>query len=142
MNKLNLGKQKIAQSGFTLVELMIVVVIIGIISMVALPSFQSSMLKGKRSDAKSTLMDASSKLEQYYLDNKSYTATMTNIGFGNPANSPEGYYVISVQAATASCPITSCYVLLATAQGSQTDDSGCTSMTLSSVGEKAPSSCW
>lgn len=143
MNTFSAGKSfKTANAGFTLIELMIVVVIIGIISMIALPSFQSSMTKGKRSDAKSTLMDASSKMEQFYLDNKTYTTTMTNLGFGSPADSPEGYYVISAQAATAGCPIASCYVLVATAQGAQANDTDCPTLTYSSLGVKSPAACW
>lgn len=127
-------------SGFTIIELMIVVVIVGILSMIALPSFQASMLKGKRTDAKATLVDAASRMEQYYLDNKQYTATITAIG--TPATSPEGHYTMSVTAATAACPIASCYELVATAQGGQTDDTGCTVMKLNSVGLKTPTACW
>ena len=127
--------------GFTLIELMIVVVVIGIISMIALPSFQDSMRKGKRSDAKTSLLDGASRMEQYYLDNKTYTTSLANVGLGT--NSSEGYYALSVKADPGNCPIASCYVLVATAQaGGQTEDSGCTVLEYSSVGTKSPTSCW
>jgi len=97
-------------------------------------------MKGKRSDAKSSLMDGASRMEQFYLDNKTYTTNLTSIGLGT--TSQEGHYALSVTAATTACPITSCYEIVATAQGGQTDDTGCTQLTYNSIGVKAPSSCW
>ena len=129
------------QGGFTLIELMIVVVIIGIISMIALPSFQASMAKGKRTDAKTALMESSSRMEQYYLDNKTYTTTLSDIGVST--TSPDGYYALSVVTPDGSCPIASCYILKAEAQGGQaTADADCADMQLNSVGSKTPSACW
>ncbi len=59
-------------AGFTLIELMIVVVIIGIIASIAIPNYSAYVLKAKRSEARSALLDAGAKLERYYSDNNVY----------------------------------------------------------------------
>ncbi|WP_276205400.1 type IV pilin protein [Methylocaldum sp. 14B] len=135
--------------GFTLMELMIAVAVVGILAAVAFPSYQSQVIKTRRSDGKAALMAAAAKQEQYYLDNKTYANSMTALGYAaNPANSQEGYYQISIAAATAACPIATCFSLTATGQGSQQSDGVCGNLTLSSSGAKGitgtgtVANCW
>lgn len=136
--------------GFTLIEVMIVIVIVAILVSIALPAYQESMNKGRRADAKSGLMDAANRLERFMLDRNTYTDTMTDLGFGaDPAVSEEGYYSFDVVAPTAACPIGSCYVLEAipVAGGIQADDGKCTKFILASTGAKtaegsAAAECW
>ena len=61
-----------SDKGFTLVELMIVVAIIGIISSIAFPAYQDYVARGKITEATSGLADLRIKLEQYYQDNRTY----------------------------------------------------------------------
>jgi len=142
-----LGTRKMR--GFTLMELMIAVAVVGILAAVAFPSYQSQVMKTRRSDGKAALMAAAAKQEQYYLDNKTYANTMTALGYAaNPANSDEGYYQIGIAAATAACPIATCFSLTATRQGSQGSDSICGNLTLNSSGAKGitgsgtVANCW
>ena len=127
-------------SGFNLIELIIAVAIVAILAGVAMPSFQKSAEKSRRSDGQAALLDAASKMEAYFYSNKTYTADMTELGYGaDPADSSEGYYTVDVEAGTSSCPLTSCFQLKATAQGSQVNDGD---LTLSSTGEKLPADKW
>lgn len=137
-------------AGFTLVELVIVVVIVGILMAIAMPGYQESMRKGRRADAKAGLMDAANRQERFMLDRSSYTTDMTELGFGaDPMISEEGHYSIDVEAPDTDCPIATCYVLKATpvAGGAQADDARCSSFSLSSGGAKTATGtgageCW
>ena len=59
-------------SGFTLIELMIVVLVVAILSAIALPSYQEYVTRGKITEATSNLADMRVKLEQYFQDNRTY----------------------------------------------------------------------
>lgn len=60
--------------GFTLIELMIVVAVIGILAVVAIPSYQQYVVKGNRAAAQSFMLDIANREKQYLLDARSYTA--------------------------------------------------------------------
>ena len=107
--------------GFTLIELMIVVAVVGILAAIAYPSYTDSVRKARRTDAKSALTEAAQKLEIFYARNSSYSADLTDIGYNNPnwnavpPNVPNNqrYYQIRVMSPNGACPITSCYKLRA-----------------------------
>lgn len=63
---------KVKQKGYTLIELMIVVSIMGILASIAIPSYQDYVKKGKAAEATGTLADLRIKMEQCFQDNRSY----------------------------------------------------------------------
>jgi type IV pilus assembly protein PilE len=58
--------------GFTLMELMVSVAIVSIIAMIAIPSYMTQMVKGRRSAAEAALMDVAQREQQYLLDARAY----------------------------------------------------------------------
>jgi len=138
------------ESGFTLIELMIVVVVIGILSAVAYPAYTDHMFKSRRSDAKTVLADIASKQQQYFADNKTYANTVAELGV--PALSTKGYYNILMNGtgAVVSGGVTIYTGFTVTAQpiaaGPQGGDTKCTSLTITSSGKKTHSGtaaeCW
>ncbi len=60
------------QKGFTLMEVMVAVVIVAILAMVAIPSYQDYMIRGKVVQATSGLSDGRIKMEQFFQDNRTY----------------------------------------------------------------------
>jgi type IV pilus assembly protein PilE len=133
------------QAGFTLIELMTVVVIVGILASIAYPSYREHARRSARSDARAALLDAATRQEQYFLDNKAYTTTLANIGA--LATTENGFYTLSVDGATVTCPITTCYAMRATPIGPQAADTRCAALTMNSLGTKSatgstPTECW
>ena len=63
-----------AQHGFTLIEIMIVVAIVGILAMIALPSYNDYVVRGKIPDATSNLATKRVQMEQFFQDNRTYVA--------------------------------------------------------------------
>ena len=93
-------------TGFTLIELMITVAVIGILAAVAYPSYIDYLIRASRSAAQSFMLDASNKEEQYLLDARTYLAVTNNAGFSNIGltvpTEVTRFYNLSVASVTAS----------------------------------------
>ena len=72
-----------ATRGFTLLELMIVVTIVGILTSIALPAYTDYVRRGAVSEATTTLADVRNRMEQYFLDNRAY-GNGSSCGFSMP----------------------------------------------------------
>ena len=116
--------KRLRNQGFTLIELMIVVAIVGILAAIAFPSYQDSLNKGRRSDGQAALLQLQSVMERHMFDNNQYPSKLSDLSIysSDSTESPEGHYDVSIKNPTAACPVTNCYQLLATAKGVQTGD--------------------
>jgi type IV pilus assembly protein PilE len=75
---------RLAAAGFTLIELMIAVAVIGILAAVAYPSYTDYVRRGQLPEAFDALSSMRVRMEQYYQDNRSYANAAGNCGVGNP----------------------------------------------------------
>lgn len=125
--------------GFTLIELMITVAVIGILASIAYPSYIDYVIKSARSDAQVMLLEAANKQEQLYLDSRTYTVNMNTLGYpASPALSENGYYKVSSEV-----PEKGQFKLKATATGDHSyRDQVCNTMTINESGVKTPLECW
>jgi type IV pilus assembly protein PilE len=133
-------------SGFTLVELMIVVVIVGILAAVGYPSYSQYVTRANRSAAASFLLTVSNKQEQYMLDARQYASTLTALNLAAPSEVASNY-TITVAANNAATPPG--YTITATPISAQlSNDTGCANLTLDQTGAKGISgtstvaACW
>jgi type IV pilus assembly protein PilA len=83
------------KKGFTLIELMIVVAIIGILAAIAIPNFMSYQCKAKQSEAKSLLGAVRTAQEVYYAEKSKYADDIDDTGFTQKG---DGIYTISIAA--------------------------------------------
>ncbi|QET03794.1 MULTISPECIES: type IV pilin protein [Cupriavidus] len=76
--------------GFTLVELMITVMIIGVLATIAIPSYQQYVQRARRTEAKSAMLRLMGTLERYYTVNMSYTLSPLTLNYPNCGNNTTG----------------------------------------------------
>lgn len=141
---------RVRQHGFTLLELMIVAILVGVLAAIALPAYQAQVRKGNRSAAQQFMQDAAIKEQQVLLDLRGYVPVASNADFPNAptAGSPglnltvpgntTGKYTFKVdQVDNTATPPT--FRVYATATGSQVSDGD---LQLNHLGVKTPASKW
>jgi type IV pilus assembly protein PilE len=105
--------------GFTLIEIMVVVAIVGILAAIAVPAYTESVRKGRRADARSALMTLMQQQERSFTQNNTYTIFAKDAvvpGFKNysgDSGSGGAKHLISAEACTGGIPINSCILLSA-----------------------------
>ena len=141
--------------GFTLIEILVVLVIVAVLMMVALPTYQQQLIKTRRTIARGELQSLLARQEQFFVDHKSYAKSLTSLGFGaSPyaineagdevaATSPKRTYQISLASTS-----TIAFLLAAEPQLRQANDQLCAKLTIDSTGVKTVggtgslSDCW
>lgn len=129
--------------GFTLLELMIITVVIGILGAIAFPAYQQHVAASRRADAKGALLDLAQRMERIYAEQGTYAnATLGSTGI-YPTTSPQGHYTMSIVTKTSTS-----FLLRATRAGKQVGDA-CGNFGYDHAGSKTVSSatltaakCW
>ncbi|WP_137970891.1 type IV pilin protein [Pseudomonas sp. F(2018)] len=140
---------KRSASGFTLIEVMMVIGIIGILAAIAIPNYTEYLNRSKRSEGKALLIEIAARQERFYAQNTRYVTDSANIAqlamhktSGTVVSSENGYYEVTVSTSAGDGG----YTLTAT---QKIGDVGCGNLTINALGVKGRSGsgktveeCW
>lgn len=117
------------RGGFSLIELMIVVLIVAILGAVAIPNYRSYILRTHRTDATRVLLDLAGRQERYFFSNNAYTDNIADLG--GKTSMAGDRYTVSIPSASSTD-----YTVKAVAIGDQLNDKDCKTMSLDRTGEQ------
>ena len=143
--------------GFTLIELMVTVAIVAILASVAYPSYRKQVMRSNRAEGRNALLQVQVAQEKFFLQRNRYAGetpytnptaiaelnnaptNTTTPGLGIPSLTVNRLYEIRLDR-----PTTTTYTVTAIAQGGQTNDTGCTTLSIDQSGTRSPTTgnCW
>ncbi len=144
-------RTRAAAAGFTLIELMVAMVILGVLVGVAVPAYTSQTRKSRRTEARTALLDIAGREERYYSTNNKYSSTASDLGYStfDPVGSG-GYYKVTVTVPNAS-PTTYSVTATPVSGKGQDKDTQCASFSVDQLGNQtakdsganaADAACW
>lgn len=122
------------QRGFTLIEVMITLLIIGILASIAYPSYVDYVREGRRSEGIALMSNIMNAQERYFIENRQYVTTLDSLGYASSGNirSESGWYLVSAEAC-AGIALSNCVNIVAVAQNDQAQDGN---LSLNSFGQR------
>lgn len=127
--------------GFSLLEMLVTLAIVGILIAVSYPSYQQYVLRSYRAEAVTALLELATKQEQWLLEQGRYSDQLTDLGFTQPVTASGRFRIELTQADPAQ------FLLKAKAQGPQLQDTTCLQFSLNHFGQRNVGlaealSCW
>lgn len=149
MHRARARSPRVRFAGFTLLELMAVVMVIGVLGVVALPSYRQYALKAQRTDAKSALLNLATNQERFYLANRRYGTVAELVAaslLSATERSERGAYRLTITGAT-SATYTATAAPVPGGAFDMTGDAQCTSFSITAQGVRTatgshPAICW
>ena len=142
---MNQTTAKRRQHGMTLLELMAVIMVVGILGMIAIPSYRQYVMRAQRTEAKAALMRLQTNQERFYLANRTYSGDPVALGFPG-SNTERGTYALTIAGANATG-----YTATATPRAGgaydMTADAQCTTFSITAQGVRTATgttaaTCW
>lgn len=125
-------------NGFTLIELMVAVAVIGILAAVAYPSYAEYVRKTRRVETQTLMMDVVTRQQQRMLDVRSYATTLSDLGVTEPSQISNAYTLTLTLSAAGTVPG---FTLTAAPKGTQAQES-CGTLSVTNRAVKSPAKCW
>lgn len=139
-----MAKRRRRLAGFTLIELMVTVVIVAVLAGIAIPSYQTSVRKSRRTEARNALLDLAGREERYLAAYNGYSSQAGDLGYSVfPSPTVTSYYNINVTTLTAGTATSAPYfqaTAIPIAGNGQDKDLSCQGFTVDSTGAQASTS--
>ncbi|WP_046006674.1 type IV pilin protein [Pseudoalteromonas rubra] len=136
-------RTKRTEQGFTLIEMMITIAILGILASIAYPSYSEYVRRAARAEAAATLLDAANKQEQYFVDNRQYASSLADLGL--PTTTENDYFSLEI---VLNNDLNAFLIRASASGGPLAGDTECTTLTINnlnvrgSTGTFTADRCW
>jgi type IV pilus assembly protein PilE len=138
-----------AAAGFSLIELMVTVAIVAILATIAQSTYQSSVMKSRRTEARNAILDMAGREEKLFSTTNAYSANVSDIGYSGAGSTVTlTYYTVTVAAPAPTAGTLPTYTITATPIAPQTRDTTCTSLIVDQTGNQTATpaanaaTCW
>lgn len=135
--RIRLRRSRSALRGFTAIELLIVMAVVGILAVVAYNSYAAEVRRSARAELQSFVTTAATRQSQFLVDRRRYAETLATLGVALPPSLADKY-TVTLDADNAGAPR---FTITATAIGGQAKDK-CPTLTLDNAGNRVPAECW